>query len=312
MREVTAMASSPRNHTRRRKIPTRRQYSMRSQISGDVQFNRIWVISGGGSRGIQAIDLIEKHLAAGFPMPDAILGTSAGGLIAKLISYLGVSEAREEFLRIKKRRDLFTGNFLWGIGKLGLWNPSRLEKRLEDISKKYSCSLPFYTCSYDISAHEIFYFGENWHNKYHASTACIPLLVEPIDNIFVDGGLVENTPLAWAIDSGASEIEVFMCSAPEKKTLRVPETKIEMGLRSLEAMRLHIAEGDEVDVEVRNEHRIMMDALRRVAPEELEKLEIYRQYKEVEVRIHVPTENLLGILEFGKMREAYEILKRRN
>jgi len=253
-----------------------------------------WVISGGGARIVQAQHLIEEHLDNGYPMPDLIVGSSAGGLLAFLISHFGIAGSRAEILKIKTRKEIFAGNFGFGWGKLGLWSSSPLQKLMQRVRdhKPFVSgkNIPYYLCSYDICNHKNIYFTKTNTTQHLASTACIPILVEPIDGWAVDGGLTETTPLKKAIELGASEIHVFQCSADEGSSrLAAPKSKIELALRCFEAMRLAIARED-ISVCL--------------------KKNMLSGYRHIKVTHHVPANNVLGVIDFEQISNAYHLIKR--
>lgn len=247
-----------------------------------------WVISGGGARIVQALNLIRAHVRAGNPMPDLLVGSSAGGLLSILISHYGLDGAINEIGKIKKRQDIFSGQFLWGLNKLGMWDSRPLQKLVEKAIQ-YKKQIPYFVCSYDIGTHQKYYFT-NHHGWYAlASTACIPILVNPIQDtqggirrFFVDGGVVENTPLSFPINQGAKKIDVFMCSAPDMPGIsNIPKGWISVGLLNLEAMRREIAAAD-----------IKICRARNLDP----------KYQKIDVTMHEPKVNVLGILDFEKIR----------
>lgn len=255
-----------------------------------------WVISGGGARIVQALCLIEQHLEAGGKPPDFIVGTSAGGLLAFLICKRGVDEARAEILNIKSREDIFQGNFFWGLfGQLGLWNATPLQALMHRVNyESYGFLTPGWCCAYDISIENpvdgkvYMKFGEVAATQL-AATACMPVLVNPIGGM-VDGGLVENTPLRFAIDNGADEIEIFLTSGKETPNKVMPTDMISLALRSVDAMLAEMAHDDMTVCLLKNN----VPGKVVVAP-----------------RIHQLDKNYLDILGFGSMGNVYAQIRGR-
>jgi predicted acylesterase/phospholipase RssA len=264
-------------------------------MASEVETKTAWVCSGGGARIIQQLDLIERHLDNGGQMPDLIVGTSAGGLLAILISHFHIRGAREEILKIQKRKDLFSSNFGFGWGKLGLWNAKPLQKLIQTIKDEKPAAIPYFVCAYNIREHRTVYFHEGTDAYWQAATACIPLLVEPVGP-YIDGGITEGTPLKFPIDLGASEIEVFMCSADDPPAETQPGSKIEMALRCLDALNLEIARNDLAVCGLKNQ--LVKQPLARG-----------KVYREINARLHVPKNNYIGVLEFERMRSVYAMLK---
>lgn len=247
---------------------------------------RAWVISGGGARIVQALYLIEEHLKNGNELPDLIVGSSAGGLLSFLISHVGMDGAKREILAIKSRRDLFTGFMLFGPRNPGFWYSTPLEKLLTRIKRVSHPKIPGFVCSLDMYDMKSVYFPITFSPHLIASTACIPVLVEPIDKRYADGGVIENTPLKFAIDKGATEIDVFMCSNDDHEPSLVG-WKIDALLKVFEAQRIEIARNDVEVCLLKNE-----DPRKRL----------------VNVSLHVPDKNLLGVLDFERMNSVYRLL----
>lgn len=242
-----------------------------------------WVISGGGARIVQALVLIEKHLKQGGKMPEMIVGTSAGGLLAILIAHLGVEGAKKQIFEIADRHDIFGNQFLGGIRKLGIWDHKPLQELLSTIVYKKK-AMPYYVCVYNIKTHQKQFLSHahGWYNL--AATACIPLLVNPVGDC-VDGGLVENKPLQFPIDRGFDDIELFSCSAPETPSVKSPRTKLEMAIRCFGAMSYELARDDTKVCWVKN----------RV-----------EGFKNINVHFHALERNHLGVLDFDKLKEGYK------
>lgn len=244
---------------------------------------KAFVISGGGARIVQSLKLIEEHLALGNAWPDLIVGTSAGGLLAFLLAHKGIIGARDEILNIKQRHDVFEGFAFFGPGKLGIWHSGPMQKIMKRVQSSSHATTPAFVCSYDMNLKDKVYLSVVARDyKTLASTACIPVLVEPIGSL-VDGGLAENTPLKFAIDYGADEIDVFMCSAPEVSGFNPINGKFEMFLRCMEAMSLEIARDDLKVCQAKND-------LGR---------------KQIKVTLHTPKQNRLGVLDFHLIGDVY-------
>jgi predicted acylesterase/phospholipase RssA len=248
---------------------------------------KAWVISGGGARIVQALSLIERHIKNGNDLPNLIVGSSAGGLLSFLIAHIGVDGAKREILNIRSRHDLFTGFMFFGPRNPGFWYSRPLEKLIARIQKSEKPKIKAFVCSLDMYTMRPIYFPVNDSPSLIASTACIPVLVEPIRKRFSDGGVIENTPLKFAIDQGADDIEVFLCSSDDRQPSLVG-WKADALMKLFEAQRIEIARGDMRDCLSKNQDPA---------------------YNLIKLRFHQPKENLLGILDFDKMRSVYRILQ---
>jgi NTE family protein len=238
---------------------------------------KAFVISGGGSRIVQAQLLIEEYLSKGGTLPKQLVGTSAGGLLAILIGTLGVDGSRRELLKIKKRSDVFVDQV--NVSK-GLWSPKPLQGLIREVIKQKP-KIPYHVCAYDLAEQKKVYFKHNdgWHHL--ASTACIPALVNPVDGIYTDGGVVENTPLSFAIKLGCTDIDIFMCSSMGMQSVKPPRNIFDIVLHSLEAMRIEVAKSDVAMCEAMN-----------------------KTHKKIKVKTYYPEKDVIGLLEFNKIREV--------
>ena len=241
-----------------------------------------WVISGGGAGIVHAFRSIEKHLAEGNPWPDFIVGTSAGGLLAMLLSHKGIDGARHELKQIRKRSDVFSSHFNFNAG---LWSHAPLQRIIKRVTSSSRPFIPYYVCSQNLTTLKKVYFdfSSGWHLL--SSTACIPLLVQSVwdedkINIYSDGGAIENHPLSFAIDHDATRIHLFHCFAKGEPAIKTPKNLLQTGVRIFEGMRQEIAINDVKLCNHMNEHG--------------------KPY--IDVTEHYPEKNLLGVLDFHKIR----------
>jgi predicted acylesterase/phospholipase RssA len=225
------------------------------QISLNIVANKkisAWVGQGGGARFVQELALLERHYnCIGSKTPDFAVGSSAGALLMFCVSRLGFEGTKDfMFSRIRKREDLFGTNWFWGAFSGGVWNSKPLERLAREVMRmRPSAMFPVWACYYDIHKQQKAYseITDESTIDFLVASASIPLVVEPRRKFLVDGGIVENTPLKFAIDRGADNINVFLASA--KEIVQPPHrdnrySKIATALRCFEAMRLEMAEDD--------------------------------------------------------------------
>lgn len=243
------------------------------------------VFGGGGAGAAQQLATYRNFLDAGNKLPELMVGTSAGGLVSMLLSHCGVEGAEQELLAIQSRKDVFSDASFLGWGKLGLWSSRPLQDRLKKIMR-YKAKIPYYTTAYNIKEHHTHYFKESDGWYYNAATACIPILVEPIDS-YIDGGICEGTPLKLPIKKGATDVHIFTCFASGDTKPNMPSGKLEMILQCYNAMAMEIYKNDMKVCEY------MSKTGRRP----------------VSVQIHSPEKDLIGVLEFNKMAEVYKRMR---
>ena len=176
---------------------------------------KAFVLSGGGAKGCYQVGVI-KALAERGIHPDALYGTSVGALNSAGMSFLGIEGTEKIWKGIRRTSDVFgfNWNFLWSGG---LYNSKPL-RRLLNENLQGEPKLPATVTKVDLVSGSLLYSkekDEDFLASVEASTA-VPVVSEPVDGRYVDGGVREITPLKQAIDDGAHEIYVILCS-PWKK-----------------------------------------------------------------------------------------------
>jgi predicted acylesterase/phospholipase RssA len=151
---------------------------------------------------------------------------------------------------------------------------------------KFKATIPYYTTCYNIKNQHTQYFKESDGWYYNAATACIPILVEPID-AYIDGGICEGTPLSLPIKKGATDINIFTCFSSGPAQPNMPKGKLEMILECYNAMAAEIYKNDMKVCEYMSKNGS----------------------KPISVQIHSPRVDLIGVLEFHKMREVYKRIR---
>lgn len=255
-----------------------------------------WVGQGGGARIVQELALLEKHYnCTGGKTPDFAVGSSAGALLMFCVSRLGFQGTKDfMFSRIKKREHVFGDNWFWGAFSGGHWNSKPLEKLIVDVMKmRPKAHFPVWACYYDIHLQQKKYALVSGLDTVDllVASASIPLVVEPRRKFLVDGGVVENAPLKFAIDNGADKIDVFFASAKEVAQPAPRDkrySKIVTAMRFFEAMRLEMAEDDLKVCDLKNESG---------------------SKRQIEATIHAPSRNFIDVFEFDSLRNGYELSK---
>lgn len=245
-----------------------------------------WSVSGGGARFCQAKALIDKHLDAGGEWPKFMVGNSAGGLLVMLYAHCGRDGATEEMYKITKRSHVFGGELIrTGREWLGYWDSKPLQKILKRIAS-YKKNIDYLVCAYNIKDKKTEYFDHSVGWYHLAATACMPVIVQPQD-CYIDGGIVENHPLARAIDEGYRNVHLFSCSAPHEPKPHMPRNVFEMVVALWKAKSIEI---DRDNVKWTRERNFVPGKY------------------QVQVTHHVPKQNLIDTFEFDRMKSVYELL----
>jgi len=187
------------------------------------------VLSSGGARGIAQIGAIKVLEEQGF-IVKSIVGSSIGSLIGGLYAMNKLDDFTD-WLKTLKRRDVFNlMDFTWSSA--GMMKGERVFNKIKTFIPDMlieEMPIPFMAISTDISHHkEIVFTSGSFFDAVRASIA-IPGVFTPVnqlDNILVDGGLINPLPLnhlkrkvdemVIAINVNAPEEEAFSASAASK------------------------------------------------------------------------------------------------
>jgi NTE family protein len=165
-------------------------------------------LGGGAARGFAHIGVIRVLEAEKIPI-DLVVGTSVGSLIGALYAQKRDVFELEWTAFALTREDLIDTGMMNALVGMGLAKGERLERFVEakvQVKNIEQLAVPFAAVATDL----------NWGAKVvidkgsvaravHASSA-IPGLFEPVAHlgkVLVDGGVVENIPIATARERGA-------------------------------------------------------------------------------------------------------------
>ena len=195
------------------------------------------VLSGGGARGFAHIPIIEAIEMHGIPV-DMVLGTSMGSLVGglyaagyspgdmrrliasydmvELFAISAMPPIRSVPLALRRDRDnLFTIGFdTGGIGNTsGIIGDQRILHMLNNSLSRVSgiddfddLAIPFRCIGTNLATGERIIFSEGSLVTAIRSSISIPLVFTPYpveDSLVIDGGLVDNMPVALAREMGA-------------------------------------------------------------------------------------------------------------
>jgi NTE family protein len=179
-----------------------------------------FVLSGGGAKGCFQVGVLKKLTEEGV-VPEAIFGTSVGALNATGLSYAGMDELEKIWLNIQRNSDIIrfqVGTILFATK--GLYST----KPLHEIIKSFVNGFPKnnihpYVCMNNLYTGQVVYV-DPWTSNLRGLTfdeavlasASLPLAMEPVKNVWVDGGIRETVPMREAIRKGYDELYVVMCN----------------------------------------------------------------------------------------------------
>jgi len=210
---------------------------------------RALVLPGGGGRGAYQVGVYKALHEKGIKF-DYAFGTSIGGLNATMIAQ-GQLERLEYLWSTVRASDIFqlpsasmVGRLVLGH-KLGLLNTAPLEELLRrelNLQALQHSSTKVGLCTTDLCSLETRLITIDDVNSTNElvdvlmATSAIPMAFPPRNingsGLWVDGGLVRNTPMETAIQLGADEI--FMVLLHPEKIGLCPTNMFEVLVRCLD------------------------------------------------------------------------------
>jgi NTE family protein len=171
---------------------------------------RALVLGGGGAKGAFTAGVIEQLAGETF---DFVVGTSAGALNAVGYSHVGSVGLKKLWMSIKSRSDLFSYSFLRG----GLFSSAPLRKMIVKAIRGKHAEIPCWVSSVRLEDGLLVYArdGDPHFVDMTVASCCIPGVVEPYRTAaatYVDGGIRDNCPIKRAMELGATDITVILCS----------------------------------------------------------------------------------------------------
>jgi NTE family protein len=154
------------------------------------------VLSGGGTRGFAHLGVIAALSEKGIK-PDVISGTSAGAIAG---AFAAAGKNPHDILEILKKGSFFNYTKLQ-IPRDGLMKLDGLKEVLHrEISAKNieDLEIPFFVAISNLNKGAIEYRNSGPLNETVMASASIPILFAPVKmdgNLYVDGGLIDNTPI---------------------------------------------------------------------------------------------------------------------
>ncbi|HEY1456469.1 MAG TPA: patatin-like phospholipase family protein [Candidatus Dormibacteraeota bacterium] len=185
---------------------------------------RTWVLGGGGARGAAQVGVIQALFEAGVEAPVRIVGTSVGALngsaIAAYPSLAGTMMLREVWMSRQAASVFQThplGVILSGLRRnvqsaLPQQNVRRLIERaqaLSGVTTFEQLRVPLVVVATDLNAGKPAVFRSGELTPALLASTAIPGLFPSVqinERRYLDGGVVDNTPLNTAIGDGAREV----------------------------------------------------------------------------------------------------------
>ena len=154
-------------------------------------------LSGGGARGIAHIGVLQALEDHGY-RPDVLSGTSAGAIAAVLYA---AGHSPGEMLSFVKQASLFK-LFKVGLPYAGLTKHTYLRQRLKELIEEDSfeaLETPLYVAMSCLNTGTLEVRSSGLLYDAITASSAIPLIFQPTEideKLYVDGGLLENLPVA--------------------------------------------------------------------------------------------------------------------
>jgi NTE family protein len=185
---------------------------------------RTWVLGGGGARGAAQVGVLQALFEAGVASPAAIVGTSVGALngasIAAYPSLAGVMMLREVWMS-RQAAAVFQahplGVIISGLRRASLSvMPQQNVRNLIDRAQTLTgvttfehLRIPLAVVATDMNAGKPAVFRSGELGPALLASTAIPGVFPSVrinEREYLDGGVVDNTPLNTAVDDGARDI----------------------------------------------------------------------------------------------------------
>jgi NTE family protein len=216
---------------------------------------RALVLSGGGCKGAFQVGALNHLVNDRGLSYDIICGVSVGALNTSFLSMYSKSEEKIAVQKLQEFWITVNNDKVWKrwfpFGRLhALWEKSLynsqplidlIHKQIElDKIRSSGRKISVGAVSLDTGEYRVFTPDDDSFVDGVLASSAFPGGLKPIkiDNqLWTDGGVKHITPLKSAIDFGATDIDVIMCS-PESTTSKYDDSSktITLGLRTVDLM----------------------------------------------------------------------------
>jgi NTE family protein len=208
------------------RVKARRRASERAKArrAPEVAF----VLSGGGVLGAVQAGQLQALLGAGI-QPDVVIGSSVGALNASFVACRPTASAINELVDTwssMRTEDIFPGSRFsraWNIVARGdhIYPNDGLRKLIEKLPVRSfeECALPLHICATNLRTGQEMWFGSGLMMRAILASTALPAIFPPIsiDNeLYVDGGVVNNAPISRAVELGAKKIYLLTCGTRKR------------------------------------------------------------------------------------------------
>ena len=154
------------------------------------------VLSGGGVRGFAHLGLLQALHEMGI-RPSAVSGVSAGAIVG---AFYAAGLEPKKIMEILKKNSFFGwSNFF--LNRDGFFSMKALLSTMQAYIPRdsfESLGIPFFVTATDFSNNKSVTFSKGELYRTVLASSSVPVIFEPIkigDDLFVDGGLLNNFPV---------------------------------------------------------------------------------------------------------------------
>ncbi len=188
-----------------------------------VLAKKVLILSGGGTKGSYeagVIQQLDNAVQAGLAEPfEQVYGTSVGAFNAAGYAFKGAQFVSDFWKSVRRRSQVLTPHFVAGILQGGLYTLDPLEAALTHELKdgQKPALLPTVVSTHLNTGLTTFTSYQGLAQPFIdqvIASASVPGLVVPRkigQQWYVDGGLIDNTPIEQAILDGATDLTVVLC-----------------------------------------------------------------------------------------------------
>jgi NTE family protein len=192
-----------------------------------------FVLAGGASLGAMQAGMLRALYEHGIE-PDLLVGTSAGALNAAfIVSRPQTVATAEELARVWRglhREDIFPISARTVIGGLASHHDHlvpdrglrRLVGRYLQFEQLEQAAIPLHLVAFDLLSGQEVRLSDGPVLDAVLAAASVPGVLPPVrrgEQLLVDGGVVNNTPLSHAIELGAERIYILSTHDPQARAL---------------------------------------------------------------------------------------------
>ncbi len=213
------------------------------------------VLSGGGNRGATQVGMLRALLEAGV-RPGVIVGTSVGSLngagLASDPTLHGVEMLEEVWLGISRERLFADGRLTraWRLASRAshLWANEGLSQLIDafGVNDFFELRVPLRVIAADLITGEEAVFGSGPLKPALLASCALPGLYPPVEHdgrLLIDGGVLNNVPVAHALAGPVSH--VYVCDTSADFDTGHPRSALEVMLRAFAIARQSRARRDQ-------------------------------------------------------------------